>query len=228
MATARNVYPEPAVSYEVTITLTNGEVTVDNEAVLMQSTDTITFNNSASSDGAIQLIFALNPPSTVPPGTTPPPPGPVMFSSITLNPGQDSGPLTPQVPVLNPNGSVNYTIWSAGVDVGDVYAVQVGNGPLYVSAKSSATIVAFTPQEVRIPVGGTIEFYTVDGTDWDLDWQPANPFTQPAPLDEIFGLLDTRTKTYTDTGGQGVYTYAPGPNPGAMGGGGTVKTGNTN
>jgi len=218
MATARNIYPEAAVNYSVTVTCVGGVATVDNMAVLMNSTDTITFYNSSNSDSRIEIVFAQNPPGV------PNPPGPVLFNngdSIILNPGQNSGNLSPEAN----NGSVNYTIWTypGGVDAGDTYSVQVGNGPLYVTAKSANSTVIFTPPTVRVPIGGTIQFFSVDILNHAIPWKNNNnPFTKPAPLTTTYPLGNSQA--YTDTAGTGDYPYS-GTSVAATGGGGTVKVG---
>jgi hypothetical protein len=209
MATARDIFPESAVVlYTVTFTYINNNLSVTMPAVKMAGTDQIVFGNSPSSSAAIQLVFAANPPGVANP------PGPVLFNNVTLSPGQGTGNLTP----LNPNGSVNYTVLVGGVAVGDVYAVQVGNGPLYVTVNGTSC----SPQTAVIPLGGSIEFYSIDGINHTITWNAANGNPFPG-LGNIYLLANPLTKAYTTNDPVNPYAYTIGAGFTATGGGGTVK-----
>jgi hypothetical protein len=209
MATARNIFPETeAVLHTVTFTYINNVLSVTIPAVKMAAADQIVFCNSPSSSAPIQLVFAANPPGVSHP------PGPVLFNNVTLSPGQSSGNLTPQAA----NGSVNYTVLSNGATIGDVYAVQVGNGPLYVTVSGTTC----TPQTVAVPLQGSIEYYSIDGLNHTIAWNTSNgnPFSG---LSNIYPLANPLTKPYATTSPVNPYGYTVGPGTPATGVGGTVK-----
>jgi len=208
MATARNIFPEAeAVLNTVTFTYINNTLSVSMPAVKMAATDQIVFGNSPSSSAAIQLVFAANPPGVSNPG-------PVLFNNVTLSPGQGTGNLTPPVA----NGSVNYTVLVGGVVVGDVYAVQVGNGPLFVTVNGTTC----TPQTIAVPLQGSVEYYSTDGLTHTITWNTSNgnPFTG---LAKVYPLANPQTKAYTTASPVNPYGYQMGPGTTATGGGGTVK-----
>lgn len=209
MATARDIFPESeAVLHTVTFTYINNVLSVTIPAVKMAATDQIVFGNSPSSSAAIQLVFAANPPGVANP------PGPVLFNNVTLSPGQGTGNLTP----LAANGSVNYTVLVGGAAVGEVYAVQVGNGPLYVTVSGTTC----TPQTIAIPLQGSAEFYSIDGVNHTITWNTSNGNPFPG-LSNIYALANPLTKAYTTSSPVNPYGYMVGPSPLATGGGGTVK-----
>jgi hypothetical protein len=105
-----------------------------------------------------------------------------------------------------------------GAVVADVYAVQVGNGPLFVTVSGTTC----TPQTVAIPLQGSIEYYSIDGLSHTITWNTANgnPFTG---LSKIYPLANPETKPYTTNSPVNPYGYTMGPGTTATGGGGTVK-----
>jgi len=215
MATARNFYPEAvAVTKTVTFTYINGQLTVVNPAITMGATDQIVFSNSANSTASIQLVFSTNPPVPNPPYT---PPGPAILNYPTnpIAPGGSTGNLSPLVS----NGAVNYTVQVNGSQVGDIYAIQVGNGPLFVAINGAT----YYPQTAVVPTGGYIEFYTLDGNTYGIGWGAgvANPFpglTQAKPLPSAAPYQNQPPNN------PNTYTFSLSPNLVLGGGGGTVKT----
>ncbi len=209
MATARDIFPEAeAATYTVTFEYVNNVLTVVGPAIKMLATDHIVFGNSPSSSASIQLVFAANPPGV------PNPPGPILFNNVALSPGQSTGPLTPQAT----NGSVNYIVQVAGAVVGDVYAVQVGNGPLYVTVSGTTC----TPQTIAIPLQGSAEYYSIDGVNHSITWNTSNGNPFPG-LSTIYPLTNPQTKPYTTNSPVNPYGYTIGPSPILTGGGGTVR-----
>jgi hypothetical protein len=214
MATARDIFPEAeAALYTVTFTYINNALSVTIPAVKMAATDQIIFGNSPSSSAAIQLVFAANPPGVSNP------PGSPLFNNVTLSPGQNTGNLTP----LNANGSVNYTVLVGGAVVGDVYAVQVGNGPLFVTVNGTTC----TPQTIVVPLQGSVEYYSTDGLTHDITWNTTNGNPFPG-LSKVYPLPNPQTKVYTTASPVNPYGYTMGPGTTATGGGGTVRVRGTN
>lgn len=214
MAAARNILPNAEAAIKtVTFEYVNGVLTVVGPAVLMNATDQIIIGNSPSSTASITLVFAANPP-----GVTNPP-GAKLFSSLanplTLAPGVGTGYLTPSVS----NGAVNYIVQVNGTQVGDIYAIQVGSGPLYVTVNGNAS----TPQTVVVPYQGFIEFYSTDGVNHNITWNvnAGNPFPG---LTTVYPTLNNPpTKPYQETLPVNNFPYTFGPSPTLTGGSGTVK-----
>ena len=166
MATA-HVTPKEDLVWDIDFNYDGSTLTVSPQALVVGATDEVNFSNSPNSTATITITFAANPPGVANP------PGPVQFPNISLTPGQTIG----MVP-LHPNGSVNYTVSVNGATVEETYAIQVGNGPLYVQITDSNS----TPDPAVIPLGGTLEMYSTDGNTYNLTWPATgNPFPKPAP-----------------------------------------------
>jgi len=158
----------------------------------------VTFTNN--SGATIDIKFAPNPIT------------PTVFTDILgLSPTapNNTATRTPQVT----NGSVNYYVWSGGVQKSGPYPIQVGTGPMFVQITNSIA----TPEEVAIPHtavgGGTLQMVS---TDVPYDIGPpsfSNMFNKP--------LTKADNTSHTNIGSVGSFDYtitasAPGR---AMGGG---------
>jgi plastocyanin len=208
-----NLPDKEAANWPVTLTYNGSTLTVSNPAFMhVNAGDTVDFIN-ASPTATLQITFAANPPNVINP------PGSPLFgvTSITLGPGANSAEI-----VLPANGSVNYTVTVNGVQVGGHYAIQVGNGPLYVTINNDDT----NPGTLAVPPGGTLEMYSTDGNTYDLSWtNTGNPFPTPAP-----GLLTvtpgvTGNIAYTNSlKSIAIYDYTF-PTSKDRNGGGTIKVG---
>jgi len=161
----------------------------------------VTFTNS--SGATIDIKFAPNPIS------------PTVFTpDITgLSPTapNNTATRTPQVT----NGSVNYYVWSGGVQKSGPYAIQVNAGPMFVQITNSIA----TPEVVAIPHtavgGGTLQMNT---TDVPYDIGPpsfSNMFNKP--------LTKADNTSHTNIGSVGSFDYTiTASAPGGVIGGGKV------
>jgi hypothetical protein len=101
-----------------------------------------------------------------------------VFSDITgLTDGNSSDPQLPQVA----NGTANYRVYVGGVkQAGGPYAIQVGNGPMYIQVTNVATGPMTNPDPVAIPYGGTLEMLPGDAHTYGVSWKNnLDPFTPP-------------------------------------------------
>jgi hypothetical protein len=176
--------------------------------------DTVNFSNDPSSTATIVITFAANPPVVTNP------PGAPLFnvSSITLNPG-DVSPQT--VLSTTTDGSVNYSLSVNGVQVGGPYAIQVGNGPLYVEITNSDS----EPDPIMVPYQGTLTMFSNDPTTtYSIHWPTTNPF--PGLTEALPGA--TNNNAYTQVGPKGQsYGYRIGIKFQDGPGGGTIRIGST-
>jgi hypothetical protein len=200
-------------NFDVAFTYTGGSTIANSKPAFKNVSpgDTVNFSN-ASSTATIVITFAANPPNVANPG-------PPLFgvTSITLAPGANS---LQTVLSTTTDGSVNYFVSVNGVQVGGPYAIQVGNGPLYVTIGNNNT----NPDPVAVPPGGTLEMYSTDTKTYHLHWTTTgNPFPTPAP-----GLLTVNPANnipYTNTPKTiAIYAYSF-PTTKESNGGGTIKIG---
>jgi hypothetical protein len=201
MSAARNLPPLEDPVKDISITYANSVLTVSPQGVIVAKGEQVNFANTASSQAAINITFNPNPPG--------PPPGPTPFTNITdLQPGESNSQTAP-----NSDGSVNYTVTAGGTTFGP-YAIQVGNGPLYVQIDNGVN----SPKKAVIPVGGTLRIVDTANNPWYVKWDGgANPFTPPL----------TTVGNHQATLGAGEYDYKfseGGPLLGGGGGGGIIVT----
>ncbi len=198
MAAARQIPRPETAGLTVTFVWNGSTLTNNTPAKIVAVGSDVTFVNSSSSVAAITINFAPNPPGVSNP------PGPVLFtpSSITIQPGNNSGALT--LPA-NTNGAVNYTVSVNGTQEGGPYAIQAGTGPLYVQ------ITNFTPSpgEAAVPSTvsssqqGMLEIYSTDQTSYTIKWPVTNPFPG---LTAAYKPLSSNSP-YAQSGPATTYTY---------------------
>jgi hypothetical protein len=158
-------------------------------------------NNSA---GTISIQFELNPP------------GPTMFANIPTLVNGATDTQTANVDT-NGNGAVNYYVYDSNNTKHGPYAIEVGNGPLYVSVTYSQSLNEgqCTPDPVVIPYQGHLEMYSTD-YNYSVGWPTSfgDPFqpqllstvpgaTNNSPVQEVANLAEYKY-TVTKTGIQGV------------------------
>jgi len=221
MATARNLHPETATAWTVTLLYQDADLTVSRPAFLMNgNTDTVTFvNNSAV---PLTLVFAANPPGGSNDAFFNLPTWPNLVLAAN---GGSSGALRPQ----DVYAAVNYTVYANGGMIGDAagYAIQSGTpaqgstpalyGPLYVTVNGTTC----TPATVVVPLGGFIQFYSTDGLKHTPNWtNAANPFPG---LTTVYPQGNSLSQPYHETLPVNTFPYTMGAGFSATGGGGTVK-----
>jgi plastocyanin len=169
MSAARHIPREQA---DVTQTITIGtNFTPTPQAVkVLTGTDIEFVNNSGQT---INITFNPNPPGS------PPPNAQVLFTNTpNFGPG-GSSILTP----LLANGSTNYMVNVVGGASYGPFAIQVGNGPLYVQVTFDTTEneVMCNPGTVVIPVGGALQMVNTDSNSYSIGWGAGitNPFNPP-------------------------------------------------
>lgn len=189
----------------------------------IQAGQNVTFTNS--SGATIDIKFAVNPIT------------PTVFSpDITgLSPTAPNNTATRTPSAQVPDGSVNYYVWSGGVQVSGPYAIQVGSGPMFVQISTSSGNVVCNPPTVAIPHnastgGGTLEMVSTDHT---YNIGPAsfsNMFNKPLTSAAVSG-----NESHTNIGSLGSFDFTAaqqvsprlGSGSGSGGGGGTVKVQST-
>jgi len=192
MAAARHIPTPETDSLTVTFVWNGSTLTNNYPSEIVVVGSQVTFANSSSSSAAITITFAPNPP------------GARLFAqtTITIQPGQNSGALT--LPA-DTNGAVNYTVSVNGNEVGGPYAIQAGSGPLYVQITNFVP----NPNEVAVPptVGssqGMLEMYSTDQPYYTIKWPAFNPFPG---LTTAYISGSTSNKAYAQSGPATTYTY---------------------
>jgi hypothetical protein len=191
-----------------TITIgTNFEPSPKGCTIAPPGTLSITFTNNSGT--TIDIQFETNPVY----------PNQIVFNNVSNLANGTSNTQQPQVA----NATVNYNVIAGGTPYGP-YAIQVGNGPMYVQITYDTTKSAgqCTPDPIAIPPGGTLEMVSTDYT-YTVGWLTSDPFT-PA-LNWVYdGVANNTPHTANNSLGDYSYTVAKYPkiqNSGS--GGGTVK-----
>ena len=156
MAAARHI-PRAQVTQNINIDST---FTPSPQAVKIAPGTEVNFNNNSGT--TINITFAPNPP------------GPALFSNTpNLGPGTIDGQM-PQAA----NGSVNYYVNVVGGASYGPFAIQVGNGPLYIQATYTNNAGYCTPDPAVIPVAGALQMVNTDNHSYNVGWGGvANPFS---------------------------------------------------
>jgi plastocyanin len=200
-----NLKKEPAMSAarhlpmnEVVQTITiDSTLTPTPQAVKVAPGTEIEFVNN--SGDTINITFNANPPGS------PPPNAQVLFNNTAnIGPGE-SDTLTP----LLSNGSTNYMVNVVGGSSYGPFAIQVGNGPLYVQVTYDSTnnVAMCDPGTVVIPVGGALQMINTDSNSYNIGWGGiTNPFN-PA-LTTVGG--NQGNSIHQGTASAGTYTYTAG------------------
>jgi hypothetical protein len=213
MATAR-VIPRQEIVQVINIDST---FTASPKAVIIAAGTEVNFTNN--SGATINITFEPNPP------------GPALFvNTPNLAPGTIDG-QTPQPA----NGSVNYYVNVVGGASHGPYAIQVGNGPLYIQVTyNNATGQGIcTPDQPVIPYLGYLEMISND-YNYSVSWPTSfgDPFT---PLLTSIGIGAPNNTPHKETSNLADYKYTVtklgatklGVAAAGGGGGGTIKVKST-
>jgi len=204
---ARHI-PEPEFLPSQTITIgTTFEPSPKGCIIAPPGTLSITFTNNSGAPISIQ--FETNPVY----------PNQIVFNNISNLANNTSNTQQPQVA----NATVNYNVIANGTSHGP-YAIQVGNGPMYVQVTYDTTKSAgqCNPDPIAIPPGGTLEMVSTDYT-YEVAWPTSDPFTPP--LQWIYaGVANNTPHTANNSVADYGYTVAKYPPlKDAGNGGGTIK-----
>jgi hypothetical protein len=159
------------------------------------------------------VTFTSNGPTvniTFEPDAFPPSPGFVVFNNITGVSPANPVTVSPQTT----NRTVNYNIDGSNVYP---YAIQVGNGPMYVSIVNGSPV----QDPVVIPLNGTIE--VIGDKNYTVNWNASNGDPFNAPLTNIYTAGNPLNTTHTDRLPVADYGYTISPKDAGVPGGGTVK-----
>ncbi|MGO9862400.1 MAG: hypothetical protein ACLPLR_02215 [Terriglobales bacterium] len=174
------------------------------QAVIVAPGTEIEFVNNTGF--TINITFNPNPPGS------PPPPAQLLFNNT---PNIAPGGNNTQSP-LCANGSTNYMVNVVGGASYGPFAIQVGNGPLYVQLSYVNSVVECDPGEVMIPIGGTLQMVNTDSNSYSIGWGVVtNPFNPP--LTTVGGVSGNVVHqsiapagTYTYTAGKSMHKLVPG------------------
>ena len=215
MAAARHIPITEAVR---TITI-NSSFIPSPQGLKVQQGDTVNFQNNSGVDISIQ--FAPNPPGLALSPTNP----------LPVPHGSSAGFTAPDY-----DAAANYYIYVGTVNQNptDPYAIQVGNGPLYVQVTWSPSLGAgqTNPDPVAIPAQGNLQMFSTDTTSYTATWpNTGDPFTLPQNLTQVVPVV-ANNLNYTATSGVATYKFtllkkSPSRTLGSGNGGGTVKVKNT-
>lgn len=118
------------------------------KAVIIPAGQPVSFTNNSGT--SVLISFEPNPP------------GPTLFSEIPNLANGATNTQTPNAPTGN--GAVNYYIYDSNNAAHGPYAIEVGNGPLYVQVTWSQALGAgqCTPDPAVVPYLGHLEAYSND------------------------------------------------------------------
>ena len=207
MAAAR-VFPMGETVQTITI---NSSFVASPQAIIYGLGTTVEFTNN--SGVAININFVPNPP------------GPTLFTNIA---NLANGASSSQGPI-NVTGSANYHVNAASTNYGP-YAIQVGNGSLWVQVTGLNGVGQCVPAVAVIPVEGGLQMNSADVT-YDVDWEglSGDPFSPT--LENVYKGMSSNVMHTAKPGATGSFTYTVATQPpskprlsGVPGsGGGTVK-----
>lgn len=205
MATAYSIPPEEDLAaYPITISNTG---VLSPAACIISNGQSVQFTNNSPNTITITIEADAF--------------GVTVFDQNNVPVGPNGGTATIN-PIVN-NRTVNYNIDGSS---NYPYAIQVGNGPLWVSVNAD---VAY-PQPCVVPLGGTIEMASTDGVTYSINWtnNAVNPWLPP--LTKIYPVQDPKTSPHTENVQVAdlPYTIQALPGPAAAGGGGKVTVKGTN
>jgi len=176
--------------------------TPSHQGIIVAYGDTVNFTNNSGVDISIQ--FASNAPG----------------QSVGPNLGV---PNTQTVGFIAPNydAAANYSILVGSiVQPGGPYAIQVGNGCMYISITSTTS----TPDTVSIPIGGQVKMYSTDTT-YSIAWpgcpSTGGPFS--SALNQVVSGASNNTNRQENIGTATLYNYTITASPMEGNGGGKVK-----
>lgn len=173
-----------------------------------------------------QVSFTNNSGTSVLISFEPNPPGPTMFVEIPNLANGATNTQTPSVDVYG-NGAVNYYIYDANNNAHGPYAIEIGNGPLYVQVTWSQAMGAglCTPDPAVVPYLGHLEVYSND-YNYNVGWPTSfgDPFT---PRLNSVAPGSANNSPVQETANFNLYKYTvtknpPNPKEGTGNGGGKV------
>ena len=154
----------------------------------------------------------------------PNPPGPTLFTNVPPLANGATNSQTPQA--ANGNGAVNYYVVDPGGTQHGPYAIQVGNGPLYIQVTYSQALGAgqCTPSPAVIPYQGYLEMISND-YNYSVNWPTSfgDPFT---PALTSIGIGASNNSPHKEIANLADYNYTltkTGIGAGTGSGGGTVR-----
>ncbi len=203
MSAARHL-PIPETVWSISV---DSSFTPTPKGIVVQQGDTVNFTNNSGSPIVIQ--FASNAP------------GLAVSANLSVPAGSTVGFIAPNV-----DAAANYFIFVSTVQKSGPWAIQVGNGRLYISVTygTAQGKGQCTPSPVCIPPGGNIEMYSTDYA-YTVSWLSvvSPPFTPP--LTSIAAGVENNA-VHTQTGASIDYAYTVTKVGAALtsgNGGGTVK-----
>jgi len=203
MSAARHIPRVEATNYQISIDAT---YTPSPQGLIVQPGDQVSFYNNVGAGVVITIYCQPNPPAAQVPYTTNPPNQVIQIGPISY--GNSAGFTAPNV-----NSAMDYYVYANGVKQTGPFSVQVGSGPLWVQVTAAGW-----PDEVAIPVGGTIEMVSQTSQSYNVGWQPSDPFTTPLNSVQPSGNSPHTAKSNAS----GTYTYTGTPKLAAQPGGGKV------
>jgi len=189
MSAARHIPITAAVTHDVTIDAT---YTPSPKYVVAGYGDTIWFRNNSS----IQLVVQC--------GVNPPGGSVQVGGNLTV----PTTPIGASFVAPNSDGATNYYIYQSGnpTPLSGPWAIQVGNGPIYVTVNGGLT----APDPVAVPPGGNpggkLEIYATDNNNYTIAWPGGDPFT-PAVGSVVPGMQNNSVQTVNNTGAVKDYNY---------------------
>jgi hypothetical protein len=205
MAAAR-VFPMGETVQTITI---NSSFVASPQAIIYGLGTTVEFTNN--SGVAININFVPNPP------------GSTLFTNIA---NLANGASSSQGPI-NVTGSANYYVNAGGTNYGP-YAIQVGNGSLWVQVTGVDGVGQCVPAVAVIPVEGGLQMNSADVT-YDVVWKGVSGDPFSPILQNVYKGMSSNVMHTAEPDASGTYTYTvatqtpskPTAVPGS--GGGTVK-----
>ena len=204
---AARVIPMEDTAQLVTIDSTFG---ASPKAVIIPAGQVVNFTNNSGATITIQF--------------EPNPPGPTLFTNVPPLVNGATNSQTPQA--ANGNGAVNYHVVDAGGTQHGPYAIQVGNGPLYIQVTYSQALGAAQciPSPAVIPYQGSLEMISND-YNYSVTWPTSfgDPFT---PALTSIGIGASNNIPHKETANLADYAYKitkTGIAEGTGSGGGTVR-----
>jgi len=203
MSAARHL-PTPETVWSISI---DSNFTPTPKGLVVQQGDTVNFTNNSTS--AITIQFASNAP------------GASVSPNLSIPAGSTVGFVAPST-----DAAANYFITVSTVQKSGPWAIQVGNGCLYISVTFGVPQGKgqCTPSPVCIPPGGNVEMYSTDYV-YTVNWLNvvSPPFTPPLTTIAV-GVANNTVHTQTGASIDYAYTVTKNGVTATSGnGGGTVK-----
>jgi hypothetical protein len=207
MATQRVIPPEVENAPAQTINITASGASPKACIIQGSQQQAVTFTNNSGS--SITITFEENPICEQ------------IFTDVeNLSPTAPNNSAT-QTPLIA-DGTVNYNVTIGGT-TSELYAIQVGVGPMYIEIATANAGIITNPSPVVVPVGGNLEMISTD-FDYTVKWSPLDPFS-PA-IGEVYVGAGNNTPSQDNQSNivqDYTYTLTKAPVGTTGSGGGTVK-----